>query len=714
MTRQRLRSHNCVFLWLIALIVIILAETFVFNLAFWRTFHHDSVSMGKPIVGKGLVQEDEGGYKIIDPDTAWIEIPVKSDLGVPRIESIHMLPTANGVPLIDDINAAVHYKVELEVNNQWVDSASGIWRNAVNDNLGYTRNSVYSQYALIPNIATNNVRIYFTDTVNTIVDYSNVIINPTVPITINWNRIVTLLLISAIVIAFRPKSTIYKKTLNLCNRHQYVILSIIPLVYCIIFILLCLVPNETPKTGYESAFGHWVDRDQYQYLGDAFLHGRLNLDLPVDEKLKNMPNPYNFVKRRALGQDGSVIYWDHAFYDGKYYTYFGALPALLLYAPYQAITGHWLSNALAITLMGVIFIILISLLVIRIADKYFHNQVSVGLVMLAMLIAPLGSNLAYYGFMRDFYSIPILASSMFTIAGLLCWSFARTRFGKLSSVRIFAGSLLMALNLGCRPQFLVACLLAFPMFWNEITKTRELFSLKGFKPTICAFMPFILVAIPWMWYNNARFGSPLDIGANYNLTAFDMTKEHPSKFAIPIMLFTQLFQTPSMIGAFPFISAIHNIIPVPSEPSLGGYFMIVPFALTGLLFPFLKTTLKKHGVYGFVCVLLISTFIVAIVDVSMTGITNRYHGDFAYMTILLSIIVAYALQTELSISNSTQSMHMLYAILLALILFSMFIYGAGCFATSRYSAWIRFNPDLFYDTQSWFLGFNAGQGHVEI
>lgn len=36
-------------------------------------------------------------------------------------------------------------------------------------------------------------------------------------------------------------------------------------------------------------------------------------------------------------------------------------------------------------------------------------------------------------------------------------------------------------------------------------------------------LPYIIVAAGVMYYNAARFGSPFDFGANYNLTFNDMT-----------------------------------------------------------------------------------------------------------------------------------------------------------------------------------------------
>ncbi len=45
----------------------------------------------------------------------------------------------------------------------------------------------------------------------------------------------------------------------------------------------------------------------------------------------------------------------------------------------------------------------------------------------------------------------------------------------------------------------------------------------GRRGSRCVYPAVVLVAVGLMWYNAARFGSPFDFGANYNLTSNDMT-----------------------------------------------------------------------------------------------------------------------------------------------------------------------------------------------
>ncbi|MCO7109522.1 hypothetical protein NIA69_10595 [Gemmiger formicilis] len=53
-----------------------------------------------------------------------------------------------------------------------------------------------------------------------------------------------------------------------------------------------------------------------------------------------------------------------------------------------------------------------------------------------------------------------------------------------------------------------------------------------------------------MWYNAARFGSPFDFGANYNLTGNDMTQRGFNAVRIGPAVFTSLFELSSWQGVF--------------------------------------------------------------------------------------------------------------------------------------------------------------------
>lgn len=59
---------------------------------------------------------------------------------------------------------------------------------------------------------------------------------------------------------------------------------------------------------------------------DALIKGQLHLDIEVSEELKAMENPYDTSIRQT---ENIVCSWDTAYYNGKYYCYYGIVPTLL-------------------------------------------------------------------------------------------------------------------------------------------------------------------------------------------------------------------------------------------------------------------------------------------------------------------------------------------------------------------------------------------------
>ena len=42
--------------------------------------------------------------------------------------------------------------------------------------------------------------------------------------------------------------------------------------------------------------------------------------------------------------------WDHVYFDGKYYSYYGIAPVVLLFLPYHKLTGYYFPDSLAVLL----------------------------------------------------------------------------------------------------------------------------------------------------------------------------------------------------------------------------------------------------------------------------------------------------------------------------------------------------------------------------
>jgi hypothetical protein len=83
----------------------------------------------------------------------------------------------------------------------------------------------------------------------------------------------------------------------------------------------------------------------YNLLVQGFRAGQLSLKKEAPPGLAQLADPYD---RTANARYGVL---DLSYYKGKFYLYFGITPAVMLFWPYVALTGHYLPQKDA----GVIF-----------------------------------------------------------------------------------------------------------------------------------------------------------------------------------------------------------------------------------------------------------------------------------------------------------------------------------------------------------------------
>lgn len=448
------------------------------------------------------------------------------------------------------------------------------------------------------------------------------------------------------------------------------------------------------------------------------------LDLPVDPSLPAMDNPYNYFERRYLAASrGAQYYWDYAYSQGHYYCYFGVVPALLTFVPYQLITGVWMPTWYSVALSSVLIIVFGTLLVRRIAHDYFP-QASLGIVWLVTIGFDFGTCVFTYCFNSTFYNVPMACAIALVLMGLWFWQISKRDDGTINGWFMAAGSICMGLLLGTRPQFIVAWVLAFPLFWPQITKYRTLFSRNGLWQTVAALAPFVVVGVPVLYYNYVRFGSWTDFGAYYNLTGYDLTSRKASRYTFLPALFTQLFQPPSTTSEFPFLTTTDTVLPYPNEPSMGGYFAIFPIALMALLFILVRQQLSRHGLKTMSVMLMVLALVVVSFDTYKSGTSMRYYGDFVYLVMLCMVIVtlSFAVAAQFvptaSLDGATHAgipleaerslgFRTLQTVLLVLVVLTVAMTVVGLLVPGRYDNWETLHPRIYTTIRSWFIGLTA-------
>ncbi len=89
----------------------------------------------------------------------------------------------------------------------------------------------------------------------------------------------------------------------------------------------------------------WRAEDAYyNLLVRGFRAGQLDLKTEVPAGLAHLADPYDPIANADYLQVDGHPLWDLSYYHGKLYLYYGVTPALVLFWPYAALTGHYLGH----------------------------------------------------------------------------------------------------------------------------------------------------------------------------------------------------------------------------------------------------------------------------------------------------------------------------------------------------------------------------------
>ena len=490
------------------------------------------------------------------------------------------------------------------------------------------------------------------------------------PFAFSWLRFAVALAACAAVWSFRPGSSLWQMRYLEDSRRFRPGVLVCAGALCLI---ACLTPFADPiNSGVATAWynaNNWDGGSRVSFtrhindwqhdttsqlgsLASSLLDGRLDLEIDPPQALLEMDNPYDTAARQAQAPDAL---WDVAFYNGRYYVYFGVVPCLLFQLPFEAITGiSDLPNCAGMMVMAVAAVIAAFGLVRQAARRWFPGVSAAAYLLASTAVAGCGQ-MFYLLFRANVYEYVILCGAAFVMLALWQWLAAANTPDDRRGVRLahlMLGSACMALVAGCRPQMELFAFLALPIFWRQYVTEKRLFSRKGMVELVLFALPFVLVAAGLMWYNAARFGSPFDFGANYNLTSNDMTKRGFNPGRIGPALFYYLLALPGLKATFPYVSELHlytNYIGrTVTELFYGGAVGCTPFLWMFALLPFLRRRLAKKRLWGIVGWPLACAVMLSALDAVMAGILYRYQMDFALPLLFAGALCWLAAEEALS------------------------------------------------------------------
>ncbi len=490
----------------------------------------------------------------------------------------------------------------------------------------------------------SKLRINLTQLKDNVVTLSGVTLNADYPTHFSYPRFFLILFGIAFVYAFK-RSVSFRKPLGDQLKNAKAVTAIIVLVMVILSLLMSSI-GLNPQTDFNSTNGNQITKE----LVDSFEKGQAELTDKPSSDLLSMQNPYDWSARTEQNVSAK---WDHVLYNGKYYSYYGVGPVILLYLPYHLITGHYLASLPGVLLFNTLALIFLGMTFYVLMKKLFKDiPLSMYTAALVMIYASCG--VWYCTVMANFYEIAQSSGFCFTIMGayfLVSSNVIGSDKEPIRPIRAALSSLFLAIAVTCRPTTAIWCVVAVAFIAAGVLKLRRAGSKKPLyvKYLLCALLPFVVIGGAQMLYNHARFGSFTDFGIAYSLTINDFTHTEFHTQLSAIGFFDYLLAPPSFSGEFPYVQTTMSTLGV------NGYYFEATKNGAGLLYralpmfflfaaPFaLKFVEKEKRVRAavlFSAVAFIAPFIV-IASIWESGYGTRYMMDFAWEMLTCAFIVMF-------------------------------------------------------------------------
>ena len=644
-----------------AMLVVLLLEAVCFNFNSYHLWKGDYEETAMDLSGanlSGLVEAD-GGY-ISDGDTATIEFTdLNKKIGVIKLDVRGMqYKTDYSVDFADETNASYYMR-------------SGLVSGSVFNEIEATKYIVCDFSGSV-----SKLKINLSGLTENPVTLTGVTLNADYPASFSYLRFCLILLGIAFVWAFK-RSANFRKPLG---DQLYVTKAVTAVVIVAVVILSFVLSsvNLHPETDFNMDTGNQITQE----LVDALESGKVELNEKPGQQLLDMENPYDWSARSEQNINAK---WDHVLFDGKYYSYYGVGPVLLLFMPYHLITGHYLASLVGVLLFNTIALIFLGMTFFKLMKKLFRDiPLSMYTAALIMIFAACG--VWYCTVMANFYEIAQSSGFCFTVLGayfFISSNVIGSDDEKLRPGMAALSSLFLAIAVTCRPTTAVWCVVAVVFIVMGVLKLRRTKSASKsyIVYLLCALLPFVVIGGAQMLYNHARFGSFTDFGIAYSLTINDFTHTEFHTQLSAIGFFDYLFAPPSFSGEFPYVQTTL------SKLGVNGYYFVATQNGCGLLYralpmfflfgaPFALKHVKKEKrvrtAILFCAAVLIAPFIV-IASIWESGYGVRYMMDFAWEMLAGAFFVMFLFYRNLKHDESKR----IYEHLLLIAMFACLFINMG-------------------------------------
>lgn len=294
--------------------------------------------------------------------------------------------------------------------------------------------------------------------------------------------------------------------------------------------------------------------DLYNRLSDALLAGQLSFLEEPNPALAQLADPWDPAQNGPLRK-----FHDVSYYHGKYYLYFGVAPAVLLLAPWKAVTGTYLGQNVAVAVFAWLGAAASMGLVMTVRRRYF-SATPAWVGGLCLVAAAFGNFVPVLLRRPVYYELAIASAYAFAMAAMLAVVFALDE-GPKRRRWLFLAGLAYGLVIASRPNYLFgAVVLAAPFLpvWRLWRAKQAVDWRTVGRDALAALLPLGGIVALLLLYNHLRFDRWADFGTSYMLAGLHPQHDALTSFRfLPVNLWFYLFAPAQFSAFFPFIQVIH-------------------------------------------------------------------------------------------------------------------------------------------------------------
>jgi tetratricopeptide (TPR) repeat protein len=395
------------------------------------------------------------------------------------------------------------------------------------------------------------------------------------------------------------------------------------------------VQSVTELSGTSAADVH------YNLLVEGFQRGQLNLNKTPPAGLVRLADPYDPVTNEQY-RLGDGLH-DMSYYRGKLYLYFGVTPALVLFWPWAALTGHYLFHRYAVAVFCAVGFLAAAGVLLALWRRYFAE---VGVMAAAAGVLALGlvAGVPIMLQRAEFWEVAVSCGYAFYMLALgAVW---RALHDPARRKRwVAAASLALGLALGARPSLLFGTAIVLIPVWRAWREQPAGARRPPWRLLAAALGPLLVCGLALLLYNQRRFDNPFQFGERYQLAGD--RQDVPGHFSTRYLWFdfcVYFLEPAGWSRHFPFVGAITPPALPPGHAPIEdpyGALTNIPFLWMALAAPLAwrgRAAAARAALRGFLGAAALGFGTSAFLLCLFYGTCSRYQVEFLPELALLAVI----------------------------------------------------------------------------